>query len=128
MRDTRQQYTQEFFKLAAIIGTSYSEMNCWDVVKYCYRELFNLNLKQYYEKDTIDDNKNNELIQSNITDFKSIEERDFGDIILLKWNNISCHVGFYLGENKMLHTTKRTGCVIENLSKWEDKIIGYYRP
>jgi cell wall-associated NlpC family hydrolase len=62
-------------------------------------------------------------------DFKKIDEKEiqFGDIILIKIFGVDSHIGVYLGEDRMLHTTLHSGCVIERVLRWKHLISGYYR-
>ncbi len=36
------------------------------------------------------------------------------------------HIGVYIGKDRMIHITKSTNAVIDRISKWKHKIIGYY--
>lgn len=112
-----------------LVGTPYKVMNCWDVVRYSYKEWFGIDLKKYYTRKYVRDVESSELIESNIGSFKEvgIEHIDFGDIVLLKWNNLASHIGVYLGNNLLLHSTESKGCVIERLSFWENRVVGFYR-
>ena len=37
------------------------------------------------------------------------------------------HIGVYIGSGKMLHITIARRAVVDRISEWENKIIGYYR-
>lgn len=49
-----------------------------------------------------------------------------GVVILFRMARTT-HVGYYMGDDKFIHTTEATGGVtIERLSVWAGKVMGYY--
>lgn len=51
-----------------------------------------------------------------------------GTIILFKVRGMASHVGYYLGKDKFIHTWEQSGgVVIERLSTWDKRIIGFYK-
>lgn len=119
------QTSQAFFKL---IGIPYETLDCWGIVRKFYKLVFNLNLKQYYEEvpETRDMAEN--IVYASMKDFVEVKDkREFGDILLIKLFGVDSHVGVYLGNGTMLHTSKHSGCLIEKISRWERLIVGTYR-
>jgi len=51
-----------------------------------------------------------------------------GCVVLLRITPTQHHLAFMVDEYRMIHTTAKTGCVIErvNSALWHRKIIGYY--
>lgn len=48
--------------------------------------------------------------------------------LLIRTKVYFSHCGMYLGDNKFIHTTEKTGGVcIERLSDWHHRIEGFYR-
>ena len=37
------------------------------------------------------------------------------------------HIGVYIGKGRMIHIFKKTNVVVERISNWKHKIIGYYK-
>lgn len=37
------------------------------------------------------------------------------------------HLGVYIGDRRLIHATMNRGVVIDRMSDWKSKIIGYYR-
>jgi len=101
--------------------------DCWGIVVEFYSYELNIELKNYYEEIPNNRKVANSLIYSNMGDFEKVETPNYGDIILMKYKGVESHIGVYLGKGKMLHTTETTDCVVENISKWEGLITGFYR-
>lgn len=110
-----------------LIGIPYIQSDCWSITREFYRIVFNIDLKHYYDSPPNDLRVANNLIYSSLGDFEKTSFRGFGDIILIKIGGIESHIAVYLGGGKMLHTSKNTGSVIENTTRWEKSITGYYR-
>lgn len=110
-----------------LIGTPYSEKDCWGIVVEFYRLQFKIELNQYYQDIPKDRDASKAMVYSNIGDFYSVSDRAFGDIFLVKLYGVECHIAIYLGEGLMLHTTNHSGCVIDRVARWEKLIVGTYR-
>lgn len=54
---------------------------------------------------------------------------EVGDIVLLRIRGIACHVGLYIGEQRMLHIMRGRNAVVESLRRpeWARRVKGYYR-
>lgn len=124
MRSIPLHHTQEFFSL---IGIPYDVKNCWDIAVDFYLKILNINLSNIYSGDTPPREVTKELIYTNIGGFERVSVPEFGDIIILKMFGIESHIAIYVGEGKMLHTSQKTGSVIDFISRWERVIVGYYR-
>lgn len=129
MKNIHQHHSQVFSKL---IGTPYQQSDCWDIVKKFYKLVFKeeINLNQSYKVDSLGRSwaiKSSKILLSNESKFKRVKNPDFGDIIVLRIYGIPAHVGIFLDKNSMLHTSEKTGCVIESMEKWKCRIEGYYR-
>lgn len=110
-----------------LVGVPYSELDCWGVVREFYRLVMGIGLRHYYDHVPNDDRVAEGLVFSHRGDFKEVDKPEFGDIILIKLHGIECHIGVYLGEGKLLHTMRGSGCVIDNVARWKKMISGYYR-
>lgn len=113
-----------------LVGTPYSELNCWGVVRLFYKEVFNIELKNYYDNPILDVHKAGKLIYTNKGDFVEVtpDRISTGDILLLKLTGIPSHIAVCIGGNRMLHTTAGAGCVVEKISStWRKNIDGVYR-
>jgi cell wall-associated NlpC family hydrolase len=124
VKNTPQQYIQACSKL---IGTPYEKRDCWGIVVDFYREVLGIELKSYYTDIPKSRDSAKALVYSSMGDFEEVKTPEFGDIILIKLYDIESHIAVYLGEEKMLHTTLHSGCVIERVSRWKHLIVGFYR-
>lgn len=112
-----------------LVGIPYSQKDCFEIVRDFYKQVFGMDLKRYYEEPGKDPFAARDLIYSSMGDFVQIDPKDkkFGDIVLLKIQNIECHIGIYIGGNQLFHSSKISGSVIDRLSRWKPAISGYYR-
>ena len=82
-------------KFVSLIGTPYSKLDCWGIVKAFYKLEFNCDLKNYYEEIPTTRKQAEALVYSNKGDFKPVEDLKFGDILLLKIEGIECKIEVY---------------------------------
>lgn len=112
----------------SLIGTPYSDKDCWGIVVEFYKLALNIELKSYYSEVPGDRDIAKSLIYSNIGDFEEVKDDfKFGDIILIELYGVISHIAVYLGDETMLHSTLHSGCVIERVSRWKHLIRGFYR-
>ena len=100
------------------LAIPYEQKNCYQLVRYFYLKEFNIKL---VDMDHVKDDAyrliHKEILkQSN--NFVMVKEPKYGTLVLM--NNadhhaIINHIGVYLGNNKVLHTSIKTGCVISNI-------------
>jgi cell wall-associated NlpC family hydrolase len=102
-------------------------MDCWQVAQEFYRLVFDIELKHYYQETPKNKDIKSNLIYSNKGDFIKVDSPVFGDLITIKIYGIESHIAVFLGNGKMLHTSDKTGCMIDSLSKWQKMVSGYYR-
>lgn len=114
---------------ASLIGRSYDKMNCWELVREFYRLVYGIRLESYVREVPANRDDINAVITTNMGHI--VVEVDgaprFGDLMLIKIHGIESHIGVYLEHGKFLHTSTKTGSVIENVDRWERVIVGYYR-
>lgn len=110
-----------------LIGIPYDEKNCWDIVVDFYNLVFNISLHDYYTGPNPGRDVTKNLIYSSAGEFEKVDKPKFGDIIIMKVHGIESHIGVYLDSSRLLHSTARSGCVIDRLSRWEKLVVGYYR-
>lgn len=124
MRNITRQISLEF--LHKIIGTPYEKADCWEVVKFFYKNAFNVDLSQY---DQESENPESVARYINFNKKNLIETKDprVGDIILFRMLGHNAHVGVYLDNRRFLHSVERIGCAIDLMHNWEKRIQGIYR-
>lgn len=119
-------------KIHEYIGQPYDECDCWDLVKLFYKDSFNREMpfETNYGAPGNDEayrKKISKIVEIHSCHFEEVDTPKFGDIILFKILGLPAHVGIYLDKKTFLHSIRETGCCIEPMSKWENKIEGYYR-
>ena len=102
-------------------------MNCWDLTRAFYSQVFDLELKHYYLDEPKDRSETQDLIYTNKGDVVKVQTPKFGDLVILRILGLESHIAVYLGEGRILHTSKRQGSVIDRLAKWDKVIVGYFR-
>jgi cell wall-associated NlpC family hydrolase len=112
-----------------LVGLPYCTYDCWLIAVMFYKEVYGIELKRYCNEIPNNTQIAYSLIQSNLGDLERInpDEKSFGDILLIYMYGVESHIAIYLGSNKILHTSKNTGCIIESFSKWQKLISGVYR-
>ena len=102
-------------------------MNCWDLAVVFYKNIFGIDMRSIYDGPTPEREMSKKIIYTNIGEFYKADSPEFGDIILLKIRGIESHIAIYLENDRMLHTSKATGSVIDFVSRWQKVIVGFYR-
>jgi hypothetical protein len=116
------------YSLHKYIGRSYETCNCFDLVKEMYQDFFKLDLCHYFEDSQVPERKEVEsLIVSNKGDFVKVDSPVFGDIVVIKFFGIECHIGFCLDTKRFVHSARGIGSNIEKLDRYAHLIAGYYR-
>lgn len=110
-----------------LIGIPYEHKNCWELVKQFYSDILKIGLKHYVEGTPDERERVKSLIFTNMGDFQKVDSPIFGDIVILKIYGIECHIGVYVGEGMILHTTKGTGSHLDRLQRWSKVVVGFYR-
>lgn len=114
--------------LSEMVGIDYAKKDCWQLCQLFYKKVFGIELQSYYEHTPKDRTDRQALIFTNVGEFVKVQSSpEFGDLVLIKILGVESHIGVFVGDNKMLHTTEKTGSVIESLSKWKPRISGFFR-
>lgn len=111
---------------AAFVGIPYSKLDCFALAKHFYKERLGIELKHYFDELPKNRNEMCALIYTNKKDFNQVKAPQYGDIILLVIRGVESHIGVYLGRGLFLHTTEKTGSVVDRLSRWSNMVSGYY--
>lgn len=113
--------------LKKYVGRDYNKYNCFDLVKEFYKDFFGVEIKDYYDGATPSAEEVQNLIVSNRGDFDKVDDIKFGDIIVIELFGIECHIGVAVSEYAFLHSIKSTGSSFEKISKYKNRITGFYR-
>lgn len=111
-----------------LIGLPYDKVNCWDLARLYYREFMGCELQHYFEGTPTHRSETQTLIYSNIGDFEKVEgDPEVGDLIVIRVLGLESHIAVYIGDGRMLHTSKRIGSHLERVDSYKKLISGYYR-
>lgn len=86
-----------------------------------------MELPSYYTDKPLGNTNIHGEIVSHISEYENVEIPRFGDIVLINIYGVPTHVGIYLDNENILHTTETTGTVVDKMSRWRSRIVGYYR-
>ena len=113
-------------------GRSIQGSDCWGLVRMIYRDEFGIQLLSFSDdyESSEEGIKVREVVQKgkDIFDATQKESPEYGDIIVFNMKGNPCHVGVYVGGDRVLHVLRGTECVIERLSshRLKGRVEGYY--
>lgn len=110
-----------------LVGIPYDSLDCWGIAREFYSLELGIELKRYYDSAPNDVKLANNLIFTNMGDFQKVDIPKFGDIILLNLYGIEAHIGIFINNQQLLHTTKHSGCVLDRMDRWKRMVVGFYR-
>lgn len=125
MKNTLQQNILAFS--SKYIGANYDQYDCYDIVRLFYFEVLGIKLNQLDYDDPRNKNQVDHLFNLEKENFIKHNKPQAGDIIVFRVHNLAGHIGIYWEDDSFIHTMYKTGCVLDNLSKWKHKVIGFYR-
>lgn len=106
------------------IGMSYSEINCWELVRKIYSEQLSIALPQL----PIEAREMN-----NWMPVKSGHEME-GDLLIFRMKELKRHVAMVVGDGRMIHSDEKAGVVVEPYTgsgrytqQWQNRLQKIYR-
>lgn len=117
------------------IGIPFNELDCYGLVRHFYKQEFGIDLMDFNMKYSDGSNEYFAKVfinyQNYATQWQKVETPKYGDVIALKYNlqmpKVVTHFSIALNENEMIHTTNKTGSIIEPISRYKRIIEGFYR-
>ena len=107
-------------------GRDKNALDCYGLVMLLYKELHNIILPDMASPEYLKD----------IEDLMNVEKLNWtpspieeGAVLIFNIKGYGSHVGYYIGEDKMIHTWEKTsGVTIERISfSWQNRILGSYK-
>ena len=114
------------------LGRIKTGADCWGLARIVLKEQYGIILPELLSYlDALNPQQVAEVINFN-TPLISGEELltpEAGCIVVMSKAGLGSHVGVYIGNNKIIHTTRQTGAIIEKLNsnRLKTKIEGFYR-
>ena len=113
-------------------GRDINGCDCWGLIRLIYINEYGITLpilSSNYEEasDAIEVGYTVENEKLSIRN-KQKNIPEYGDLIIFNINRNPCHIGMYIGKNRVLHILKGTDSVIESLNSFrlKGRIEGYY--
>lgn len=111
------------------IGLPFNELDCYNLVKKIYKDKHNLDILNTHTKHNQSEKINQEYKDESLNWIK-VDKPFKGCIVAIrldsKFPKVVTHFGYALNEFKMIHTTEKTNCIIEDISKYSKLIDGYF--
>jgi len=68
------------------------------------------------------------VVAGELPKWKEVDGAKAGSVVLFRIKGLASHVGFMLDEYRFIHTWEKSGgVVIEPISTWEQRVVGYYK-
>lgn len=112
------------------IGLSFKDYDCFNLVKLIYKEVHNKQILdtnvKHYESDLI-----NQSYLGEVDNWIEVKEPKEGDIMAIRLDSnypkLVTHFAYCINDKQIIHTTEKTGCIVENISKYYKLVAGFYR-
>lgn len=107
-------------------GRTYEFLDCYGLVMLLYKELHDIEIPDVISPSFLQEIHT--LVASEKTKWTPCE-LEIGAVIIFSIRGYGAHVGYYIGDDKFIHTWEGTGGVtIERLSiSWKHRILGTYK-
>ena len=113
-----------------IHGRDLTGCDCWGLVCLFYKFIFDIELNSYISDytDIHDLAGIVQVIEKEQEKWQKVRYFRFGDVLLLRTTGIA-HVGIFIDETRMLHTTQGKDSCLERLRSpiWQSRIISGFR-
>lgn len=125
-------YTQYIGIPFVNLGRTKTGADCWGLVRIILEEQYGIILPELLNyNDALDNKQTSQVIDMNkpLVLGEKVEIPEEGCVVIFRTRGVSAHVGLFIGDNMILHTTRQTGAVTEPLSshRLKNRIEGFYR-
>jgi len=112
-------------------GRNTSGIDCYGLTRLVLRNVYGKELPDFYYPDAMDKKNIRKLLDQNqpLLAGTETDEPEEGDIAIMKYGGIPCHIGIYVGEGKILHIRVKTDSILERVgsARLKARIAGYYK-
>lgn len=103
-----------------LLGTPHSQMDCWDLVQYLFREGRGITFDPHIDRN-----------QTRIMEVWWHEDGDPLDSVLQPWDvcifhtagPLADHIGVVLNTLQFVHSRPQTGVVCETIARWRSRLL-----
>jgi lipoprotein Spr len=113
-------------------GRDFDGCDCWGLVRLVYENEFDIPLLSFtgaYQTAN-EGSVVKEVVRAGkaLIDNVCKEKPAYGDVVVFNMKGNPCHVGVYVGNNKVLHVMNRSNSVCERLNspRLKGRVEGYY--
>jgi cell wall-associated NlpC family hydrolase len=122
------------YDLSPYIGIPFEDRNCYELFRLLYHDLFDIHLppQPYRDATRRETKRNADLMQAEAIRWIPVPagQEKFGDAVLLYISGLPSHIGFVLGQGRMIHAQQKTFSVIANYRHdldWRSRRKSFYR-
>ena len=112
------------------IGLPFEKYDCFNLVKLIYKQEYD----KYILNTDVKHNQSDLINQSylgEVNNWVEVKTPLEGDIVAIRldsnYPHLVTHFGVMINDKQMIHTTEKTNCVVENISKYYKLVAGFYR-
>lgn len=108
-------------------GRDKDGMDCYGVAIEVMKRIGKTLPDVFYAETSVAENAKTALLVKNGLPLRKIEYPSEGCLIdIALTGNATSHVGVYVGDGMFIHATKDVGVCLQKLSKYKNRIKGYY--
>lgn len=115
--------------MTEFIGIPFEQKDCFQLTREVYKYIHNYDMIQTDIKHN-ESEKVYKAFMDESTKWQKVEPQK-GVIVAMsfdpKYPKIVTHFGVMIDNYRMIHTTEKTGSMVENISKYKGLIKGFYR-
>ena len=113
-------------------GRTFNGADCWGLMRLIFLHEYGIQLLSFtneYE-DASEGARIKEVVRygKSLVKYKEKESPEYGDLVIFNMRGNPCHVGMYIGNNKVIHVLRGTNSVCERLTsiRLKGRVEGYY--
>jgi cell wall-associated NlpC family hydrolase len=113
-------------------GRSFDGCDCWGLVRLVYMNEYKTHLLSFVDayQSSSDGEKVRDIVLAGKALVSNVQKAvpEYGDVVVFNIRGNPCHVGIYVGNNRVLHVMRNTDSVCERLNspRLKGRIEGYY--
>lgn len=113
-------------------GRDFEGCDCWGLLRLIHENEFGIDLP-FFSAEYSDASEGRKIAKAitegkSIVNYKEKDSPEYGDVVIFNIRGNPCHVGVYIGKNRVIHVMKGTDSTIERLDsvRLKGRVEGYY--